>query len=263
MDMHAVFDAWAPQCVLWSKWAKPVLFSYMKYSPQEPGMEPVAPAFDLSAGPVADGATCVVVDIPGARSVALGLALAARSFRPVPLFNAMPWALGPDASPCDAPKALPIVEVWPMVHALRRGAETLSGMTLPWDACPAFLLDGVRRHGVHTPEPGRFDNRSVSFPTDFPSAAFLHEHGIRKVVLMLEGEVAPQSDLAHTLCEWQREGLAFFRINVLRLPQVPAFIQLEPPTMLRRLWCTFLMKCGWMREPLGGFGGILSEPAAG
>ena len=39
-------------------------------------------------------------------------------------------------------------------------------------APPAFLLDSDRMKAP-APDPGRFDNRWLVFPQDFPSAAFL------------------------------------------------------------------------------------------
>ena len=47
-------------------------------------------------------------------------------------------------------------------------------------------------------EPDKFDNRSISFTTDFPLVNFFASHGIECVMLVQKDRVEPQSDLART-----------------------------------------------------------------
>src|SRR5262249_25610457 len=56
-------------------------------------------------------------------------------------------------------------------------------------------------------DPDEFDNRSISFTTDFPSANFLAAHGIARVMLVQKSSAEPQPDLAHSLRRWQDGGV--------------------------------------------------------
>jgi len=47
--------------------------------------------------------------------------------------------------------------------------------------------------------PDEFDNRSVCFTTDFPSANFLSAQRVGGVVLVQQTGTRPQLDLAHVL----------------------------------------------------------------
>jgi len=68
--------------------------------------------------------------------------------------------------------------------------------------CPAN-----RRGDGRKIEPDEFDNRSISFTSDFPSANFLASHGIQRVMLVQKNSFEPQSDLTHSLRRWQDGGL--------------------------------------------------------
>src|SRR5437764_9749370 len=87
MDRHELFEIWAPHGGVWSAWTKPVLFAHLPRA--LPLLESV-PTPDLSWMPPIQEHWAVVVDRPGAEAVRLGVALAERGYRPVPLFNACP-----------------------------------------------------------------------------------------------------------------------------------------------------------------------------
>ena len=146
------FRAWAPDGVLWSEWAKPISFVHA-----DGGI--VAESLDASKLPSVPGRldsdSVVVVDLPGAEAVYAGLSLAARGFRPIPVFNG---TSGPSA----------VVDVAPITRALAGGAELLKRATLAVDAPPAFLLDSRRSVGTSLPRPGSYDNRWATLPQDFP-----------------------------------------------------------------------------------------------
>ena len=239
MTREEIFAIWAPADALWSPWVKPVLFAHLNERREE----------DQTAAPPipgwperADEGTAIVVDLPGATSVAVGLVLAERGYRPVPLFNAVPGSI-----------VAARVEVWPIVHEISRGTSRLAVMQLAPGAPPAFLLDAGRRGGVRTGLEMEFDNRSVSFPTDFPSARFLRDHGIVRAVL-LHQSTAPQPDLAHTLREWQRSGIALAHA----LPGddgPPQTLHVGRPKLLGWVWYRALTLIRARPNPLGGYGG--------
>jgi hypothetical protein len=156
-----------------------------------------------------------------------------------------------------------VVDVDPILWALAYAAPRMAALSLPAGAPPAFLLDADRRYGHEwLLAPGRFDNRSVSFPTDFPSANLLLNRGIRRAVLMQKAEKPPQPDLAHTLRRWQEAGI---RIE-LKSPDTggpPVAHMVAKPSSFRSLWQRMLIAVGLRRNPLGGFGGTLPDPSAG
>ena len=255
MTREQVFSVWAPPGIAWSEWVKPVLFAHMRDSLQPTPDAPPPP--DVSWAKPADRSTAIVVDLPGRTGVWMGLALAEQGYRPVPLYNAAP---GPEQSLSGTPVA--VVEVWPIVAALYAGAAILRELPLAGDAPPVFLLDAERRRGRGVIVPGRFDNRSVSFPTDFPSANFLLSGGIARAVLVQEHGNRPEADLAHTLRRLQDAGMEI-SLKALNVPGPPRPIVVSRPSMYRWIWHRILTLAGLRRNALGGFGGTLPEPSGG
>jgi hypothetical protein len=327
-----IFELWAPERARWSKWAKPVLFAHLdavKPAPAAPvehatvepatiestAVEPTTvepatvepappPPPRLTGVPPADGATAVVVDLPGASGVSAGLLLAEAGYRPVPLYNAVPSpragatiSRGPvvvdTAEALDAlrsgdeiPRASVVVDLTEVLDALRSGATRLATLRVADEAPPAFLLDARRRIGdLPVLRPGDFDNRSVSLPTDFPSANLLLASGIRRVVVVQPDEGQPQADLAHTLRRWQDAGIEVLVLAASTAtatatatapdaytaagnqPQgvspSPRPITINKPRWYRHFWHGMLARLGLRPSPLGGFGGFLPVESAG
>lgn len=249
MDKHRLYECWAPAGALWSDWAKPVLFAHWL------GSDPVplsGPFPEVTWAPPADGKTALVLDVPGPQGVLLGLALAAIGYRPVPLYNACP----------PPPLAQGLVDVHSTLAALAACARPLAELHLPNDAPPAFLLDANRRFGAAPATPGAFDNRSVCFPTDFPSANFLLAHGIQRITLVQLLPDQPQQDLAHTLRLWQQAGLVLEVRSLADLSHARA-LRVRRPSLFGWVVYRFLMMLRLRPNPLGGFGGVLSDPSAG
>lgn len=138
----------------------------------------------------------IIVDRDARESVAAGLALLEHGYFPVPLFNALPHEAA----------VIPLrVVIDKLVFAARRRSE----VALPNDAPPAFLLDARRHGGRIAIREGVFDNRSVMFETDFPSAVRFMQAGIRRVIVVQETEkIAP--DLLDMVAQWQRAGLTIY-----------------------------------------------------
>jgi hypothetical protein len=258
MMRDRIFQAWAPDDSAWSAWVKPVLFAHLDdESESAPAVAEVGVGW---AGP-ANGNAVVVVDLPGASGVGLGLELAAIGYRPVPLYNACPSPDGPMWS--TEPPPITAVDVVPIMKALAGGATRLSSCALDASAPPAFLLDAARRGVAGSAlEPGSFDNRSISLPTDFPSGTLLRSRGVRRVLVVQEGTREPQADLAHTLARWQKAGIEISAID-LRDASSSAPLRVTEPPLFRRMWYAFLATAGLRRSPFGGFGGTLPVPSAG
>lgn len=256
MTREESFAVWAPDGAIWSAWAKPVLFAHMTDDAGSSGFPPAIPEVDWA--PLADGRAAIVLDVPGPLGVWLGVALAMRGYRPVPLYNAAPGPPGeirPGLSTA-------LVEVRPIIEAIGAGAEHLGRLSLLPEAPPAFLLDWNRRTARGTVLPGRFDNRSISFPTDFPGAQFLLSRGIRAVLLVQENGREPQADLAHTLRGWQDAGIAI-SVKELASDAPPVACIVRRPSFYRRIVYRLMTLSGLRRNPLGGFGGTLPEPSSG
>lgn len=255
MTKHELFDAWAPAGAIWSPWVKPVLFAHVVAPRPVPLMLPPAP--DVSWAPRADGCTAIVVDLPDEAGVHMGMALARIGYRPIPLYNAAPGR-GPEPS-FGLPQAM--VEVRPILWALRELGPELQSLRLPAGAPPAFLLDANRRTGRGPALPGRFDNRSVSFPTDFPGANLLLHRGIRDALLVQSQGSTPEPDLAHTLRRWQEAGIGI-RIKRTEIAGPPSLCHVAAPRWYRSIWYRLGVLLRLRRNPLGGFGGMLPEPSS-
>ena len=182
MDSQTAYDVWAPDSSIWSAWVKPVLFAHLPRPRVE--LPPLAPP-NVRWIPAVTHRPAIVVDLPGVESVAMGLALAERGYRPVPLFNACPATPSTDA---ETGLLLAVVDVEAVLTALVDGCDRLRQLRLPEDAPPAFLLDAHRQRSAQPLDEGMFDNRSVVFATDFPSANSLIAQRIQQVILIRQNK---------------------------------------------------------------------------
>jgi len=245
LTRQELYAIWAPPRGRWTPWAKAVVFAqnWLEDSPPPPAEPPDISWFKDSE------LMAIVIDLPGALGIDMAIALARLGYRPVPLYNA-------------AADVMELVDVGSIQRALADRAETLANLKLPLDARPAFLLDANRRGGGIVGEPGQFDNRSMCFPTDFPSAAFLAQQGIVSVLLISQTDRSPQADLSHTLVRWQQAGIKIFSV-ALDDKGPPRLIDVQPPSRFRALWYGWLAALGLKRNPLGGFGGRVPFPGEG
>jgi hypothetical protein len=263
MDKEYIYNVWAPAAGLWSPWVKPVLFAWMT-APPPPRSQPTLLDETSWWGPSADGKAAFVLDLPDEEGVRLGMEMARRGYRPVPLYNALPKPTAIDLNKLawDDDDPVSVVDMDSIVHALWHETEALSQLTLRPDAPPVFLLDANRRTGRAAPSPGSFDNRSVSFTTDFPSALFLKTHGISRVVLVsrLPGQLQP--DLAHTLRRWAEGGVSL-ESKLMESSGPPVPLTVERPLWFGEIWYRLLVAFGLKRNALGGYGGIIGSGSAG
>jgi hypothetical protein len=253
MNREEAYAVWAPAESPWSPWVKPILFASER-TWDDPGGPGLAGIPEISWISAVDASTAFVVDLPGAESVLWGIALARRGWRPVPLYNAIPG---------DAVGAAALVDVSSIVDALRLATPIMEQLALAADGPPAFLLDAQRRYGTGAAaQPGKFDNRSISLPTDFPSGLFLRSRGIRHALLVQQTKLEPQEDLAHTLLAWQQAELSILaRTTSVDGPPVP--LRVARPSRFHVMWYRFLATLRLRRSPLGGFGGMIPVPSAG
>lgn len=243
---ETAFTAWAPDESPWSLWAKPALFAGLRPVPP-PTATPPARNVDVAGFPEPRDRMALVVDLPGRAGTDLGLALARVGYRPVPLYNC-----------CSGTNAA--VHVEPIEDALRSGADELPRLKIRDDAPPVFLLDANRMQGP-APLPGRFDNRWLVFPQDFPSASYLRSRGIGRVLLVQEKEAAPREDLAHVLRRWQLGGIELSATTPAGANR-PRPLHVPAPSLFRRAWYRVVATMGLRRSSVGGFGAIVPVSTA-
>lgn len=242
------FFIWAPPESIWSPWAKPVLFAELPEVPNALAGT-VLPLTDDEAPWVSvfGRRTAFVIDLPGAASVMRGLQLAGHGYRPVPLYNTS-HAHGE------------VVNTDDLIAGLHTGRNVLPALSIPADAPPAFLLDSERLPSRSPVAPGRYDNRWVVLPQDFPSGNFLRDHGIDTVLLWQTQDIAPREDLAHVLRRWQDAGLRVF-LKHGAPDNPPALITVNRPSAFRSLFHRFAILSGLRRSSAGGFGSVVPEPS--
>ena len=253
MDPRVIYETWAPPDALWSPWAKPVLFAHLGELGALPPVEMTEVRSEWKAASADRPA--LILDLPGLESIRLGLELIQLGYRPVPLFNACP-----DTRGIESDVAREAVPVKPLLSALLQGTHRLKSAALALDAPPAFLLD-ANRLGLDQPiGPGVFDNRSVVFPTDFPSANFLATRGILDAQVVHRG--ALQRDLLDVLQIWRRQGISLSHID-LAASGAPGPLTWSRmwasglSRLARRLWTVMNLR----RNSRGGYGGLVPEAA--
>ena len=235
------FGAWTRPDVSWSDWAKPVAF--VTTLGAAPAAETPAPALTITLDPT----TAVIVDLPGAEAVAAGLLLAERGCCPVPLFNG---TAGPS----------PVIDVEPISRALLAGADRVRDLPIAPTAPPAFLLDS-RRMAAGAVAPGKYDNRWVALPQDFPSGALLANRGIRSVGLVRRGGLGIPPDLAHVMARWAEFGIRVGVTNVDSGERADD-VRVPKPSRFKLAWYAAIALLGLRRSNVGGFGARVPEQTA-
>ena len=259
MNKEEIMQAWAPDDSPWSTWAKPVLFAHLESFQAVANIQATA---DVTWCPPPQTKMALVLDLPGMEGVQAGVALAMRGYRPVPLYNAVPRPGGESVLDPSAFRNVAAVDVLPIISALRAGAEELLSLPIPAEAPPAFLLDAQRHGDGRIMGPGEFDNRSVLFTTDFPSANFLAAKGIQKVLLVQKNTLEPQWDLMHVLRRWQDGGLKLERLRLDPPSQAEPF-SVGRPSWFGAMFARVLVSFGLRRAAGGGFGAWVPEASAG
>jgi hypothetical protein len=248
MQQREIFAIWAPQEAVWSRWVNPVIFSQLTPS-RIAGVIPKS-QFNMNIDHISppDDSTFVVVNLPGVKSVDLGIALAKIGYQPIPLYNC-----------CHGANA--IIPMGEIIDSLVSATPILQKLELPLVAPPTFLIDANRMRDIPQPTPGDFDNRWLVFPEDFPSGKFLLSQGFQKV-LLLQINSTPESDLAHVLLLWQKQGIKLFIQNPLVSSQ-PVPLKIPGPPLFGYLWYRALVFLSLRRNSAGGFGSVVPDTSSG
>jgi hypothetical protein len=246
MKREEALSIWAPERSPWSHWIKAVLFSFM--SDEIPDTAPTGGA--AWKVPLLKDAA-LLVEMPGAKGVEVGMSLARSGYCPIPLYNACPYELY--ATEAEAyPNAFAVIDVVPIMRALERETGNLKVLALPSLAPPAFLLDANRKNAGFSPEVGSFDNRSIIRESDVPSADYLNQNGIRRVIVIRSNREL-QTDLQAILLSWQDAGLAIAE-QAPEGPWSPVNFIVPRVSSLRLWWNKFLLRFGYRLNSAGSFG---------
>jgi hypothetical protein len=245
-----VFKIWAQDGVLWTEWAKPVLFAGMVHPGSYPLKIPDINWADMSVS-TAGKDTALIVDLPDEKGVEESLALAQFGYRPVPLYNGVAGTYGTGIA----------VSVRDLVRALYTGAGILQTILIKKDAPPVFMLDSRRMSGV-SKYPGKYDNRWCIFPQDMPSATFLIKQGIRRVIIRTAREQDNplgniKDDLTHVLRRYQEAGIKMQ--HTVGDGEIKDITVTTPPRF-KSLFYRFQVMTGLTRNAAGGFGGSIPDP---
>ena len=235
MEKIEAFKVWAPTESKWSQWVKPVAFmgnELGNINEENKNLKRLA-TFNHDA--------IIIVDMPEESGVFYGLELARQGFRPIPLYNSVP-----------GPRGMSLVKMEGIKQALIEGATELTFIPLRKDAPPAFLVDSKRMSGPIN-IPGKYDNRSWVFPQDMPSANFLLENQIKKVILLQENKEL-MTDISQIVYRYQEAGLEISRFRTINCQ--PIKINAPSKSILKYRFRNIL---GLRRHRGGGFGGIIPD----
>jgi hypothetical protein len=251
LQPQELYELWTPPLATWSPWVKPVLFAHLVNTAppeEEARVLDAARGMSLDWAPRAGDGCGIVLDLPGAEPIVMGLALALRGYQPVLLFNTTP---GPGA----------LVDLNDPFRALRQSGAVMREARLDPGSPPAFLLDSRRMRGQSRPKV--YDNRWMTFPQDFPSGAALVRNGVREMLLVLDEPGRPADDLRHVLVRWQEAGVALSSANAYAREAARQPITVTKPFGLRLMCLRALTLLKLRRNSAGGFGGIVPEPSQG
>jgi hypothetical protein len=264
MTGKELFEIWAPNDSIWSQWVSPALFAQIdNANGEKPAQAGVAqlPWHEQKASPD----TAVVIDLPGADSIRLVLALAWRGYRPVPIINAsgpIGLQLNLLSQPIrSTPTAVVALEMSSLVREICEGTALMRTLPLTSDAPPAFVLDSLRLKGTNPLRDDMFDNRWMVFPQDFPSAKFLAEQKIKHVTVVQTEKTQPQEDLSHVLLRWQEAGIEILS-KTSGDTSLPSTITVSRPSRFKASWYRALAIMGLRRSSVGGFGSFIPETSA-
>lgn len=248
MNRQALFDLWAPAHGPWSAWAKvaPLCgYGELPAAPEEPPNIPPAPRAAVL------GTRCaVVVDLPGPAAIRMGVALGRKGYQPVSLINAV-------AEPDELYRSA--VDVRAIVRAMVHCADAFRQLRIAAHAPPAFIVDSLRR-GRRPVREEMFDNRSILYPSDFPSGERLRAAAIERIVVIREYDAPLERDLIAVLNGWQEVG---FPIDVIDPIGDPLGDRIPKRSRWAEFWLRLYVALAFHRDNHGDFGALVPKSSGG
>ncbi len=190
-----IYQIWAPYGKKWVDWVRPVPFIEIHTQKKGYVISQVSVPEQIAIE-TADGKAAIIVDLPGTDSIEMGLVLAKKGYRPIPIFNGVEEQRGARATTDN--QSIDI--------ALFYGAKILEQISIPEDAPPAFLLDSNRLQRYKIDD-SIFDNSWDIYPQDIPSAKYFFSEGIEKIIVIGDGI---SRDLKKILRDFKKKGLHIY-----------------------------------------------------
>lgn len=190
-----IYKIWSPFNKKWTNWVRPVPFIAINKNTKkfQPTNIPLPYLSDLNKG---DTSTAIIVDMPGAKSVEIGILLAKFGYRPIPIYNGTMAQKGARATTDNES----------ILSALVWGASILSNIEIKDDAPPVFLTD-TNRMQRHKLDYSVFDNSWDVYHQDLPSEEYFLENGITKIVVISN---KLQKDLKKIFAEHPKKKIQIF-----------------------------------------------------
>lgn len=171
MTNKDIFKIWSPSNARWTNWVRPVSFiaigNVKKFEPTNITLPYISLMKEI------DNDTAIIVDLPDTQSIEVGIQLAKKGYRPIPIYNGTIEQQGARATTDNHSILDPLV--W--------GAFELLKINLKDNAPPAFLTDANRlqRHRIDN---SVFDNSWDVYHQDLPTEEYFLKHDIAKIVVI-------------------------------------------------------------------------------
>lgn len=198
-----IYKIYAPNGAKWTDWVRPVPFVAIDTY----NRKPIADWMERKAMFLKNYQqdTAIFVDLPGKESIELSIDLAYKGYRPIPIFN------GTD----EQPGSQATTDTYLIESCLINGSEKLKNIKLDNNANPAFLLDSYRTNRYRAKE-SIFDNSWDLYKQDIPSAEYLKQNGITKIIIVGD---AIQRDLKKIFLKFQEKGIDIYLTDGYTFPQ--------------------------------------------
>jgi len=203
MKGQEAFEVYAPKNAKWVEWVRPVPFvaidTYNRKSLQD-WTEIEAYFINEYQKDIA-----IFVDLLNEESIEMGIDLAKKGYRPIPVFNGTNAQVGTREQ----------VDEYIIEEALLVGAEKLKNIEIDQNANPAFLLDSTRLNNKRS-NLSVFDNSWDLYAQDIPSCQYFIDNGIKKIIVIGD---RINSDLRRIFFKFQDKGIEFYQTNGYDEPQ--------------------------------------------
>lgn len=207
MTNKDIYKIWAPYNKKWVDWVRPVPFIHIdsKTRASRPINIMLPYIQNLNANSV-DKTTAIIVDMPGTNSMYVGISLAQRGYRPIPIYNGIVQQNGSRA----------IVDNCSIANDLVWGASILKDIDIPNNAPPAFLTDTNRLQKRRISE-SIFDNSWDVYHQDLPTEDYFLQNGITQILVISQNSIS--MDLQKIFTDYPKRKLKILWTNGYEEPK--------------------------------------------
>ncbi len=203
-----IYKIWAPTTSKWKWWVRPVAFCALDTGVKSsevfnPRLESVTYLFENDED---NRTTAVIIDAPSYEGIVKGISLAKYGFIPIAVYNGTEEQLGAMSTVNNG--ALELALIW--------GADILKDIKFKEDAPPAFLLDSNRMNSFKL-TPGVYDNSWDVYSQDMPTAKYLLDNNISKVLIVSD---RIRTDVTKIIYEYQSKGIKIYFTDGYSSPEL-------------------------------------------